>query len=392
MPWSEVSVRDQRIAFLRATRAPGAVFGVVCAQFGISRKTGYKWRKREHEAGSVTALANQSRRPHRSPQQVAAAVEAHVVTLRRATGWAGEKLALVLARQGVPVSPRTADRIIQRRGLTHADAGAGAAPRRFARARPNELWQVDAKGHYPLPGGGRCHPLGVLDDCSRYAVGLVALPTLSTAAVQTALRACFERVGVPTAMLFDHGTPWWSPASGSGLTRLTVWLLEQDVRLLYSGRRHPQTQGKIERFHRTIGERLRRTAMPTYLRDFVRTFAIVQQEYNEVRPHRALASAVPAARYTPSPRTFQPTPREWDYGPDVALQTVRPDGQCRVAGQLAFVSEALAGKRVALEPWADDRVLIRYRQMYVREVDLRHRHSRSLLQAVDTLPAVLPMS
>jgi transposase InsO family protein len=392
MPWSEVSVRDQRIAFLQATRAPGAVFGAVCAQYAISRKTGYKWRRREAEAGSVTALADQSRRPHHHPQEAPAAVVAQVVTLRRATGWGGEKLAVVLARDGVQVSRRTVDRIIQREGLTHRDSGGGPAPRRFARATPNELWQVDAKGYYPLADGRQCHPLAVLDDCSRYAVGLVALPALRTLLVQAALRDCFERVGVPAAMLFDHGTPWWSTASGSGLTRLTVWLLEQDIQLLYSGRRHPQTQGKVERFHRTVGERLRRTQVPTHLAGFTHAFAAFQQEYNEVRPHRALHSAVPAARYTPSRRAFAARPPEWDYGPGARLQRVRPNGQCDVAGQRAFVSAALAGKQVALEPWADDRVLIRYRQMYVREVDLRRGHSRSLLHTADALPAVLPMS
>ena len=391
MPWSEVSVRDQRIAFLQATRAPGAVFQAVCGQFGISRKTGYKWRAREQAAGTVTALADQSRRPQHSPQQLTPAVVAQVLAARRQYLWGGEKLAAVLATQGVQVSRRTVDRIIRRAGLTHRDAVHTPAPRRFARATPNELWQVDAKGHYPL-AAGPCHPLGVLDDCSRYAVGLFALPTLSTATVRAALRDCFQRVGVPTAMLFDHGTPWWSTAGGSGLTRLTVWLLEQDIQLLYSGRRHPQTQGKVERFHRTVGERLRRTQVPTHLAGFVRAFAAFQQEYNEVRPHRALQNAVPAARYAPSPRAFQPHPPDWDYPSAVRVLTIRHDGQCALDGQLAYVSTALAGKRVAVEPWADGRLLIRFRQMYVREVDLRQRQSRSLLHTADALPAVLPMS
>ena len=391
MPWSEVSVRDQRIAFLRAARAPGAVFRHVCAQFGISRKTGYKWAKRERDAGSVTALADRSRRPHRSPQQLGADVVAAVVAARQATGWGGDKLAIVVGRTGQQAAPRTIDRIIARAGLTRPEAAGRPAVHRFARAMPNELWQVDAKGAYPLPTGGVCHPLSIVDDCSRYAIGLAALPALTGPRVQAVLRRCFEEVGLPDAMLFDHGSPWWNAKNGAGLTHLSVWLLEQDIRLCYSGRRHPQTQGKVERFHRTVGERLRWAGVPAQLRDFRHAFARVQHEYNHTRPHAALDLEVPAARYVPSGRAYQPRPRPWDYEIGLAVTTLDPGGRCRLGGHPVFVSEVLAGKRVALEAWGD-RMLIRYRQMYIREVDLRTLESRSLLQPVRSPAGVSPMS
>ena len=112
-----------------------------------------------------------------------------------------------LASDGVHLAPRTIDRIIQREGRTRRDVAPTAAGQRFERAAANDLWQMDAKGAYPLAPGGRCHPLSILDDHSRYAVGLYALPALSTALVQPALIACFRRYGVPRAMLMDHGTP-----------------------------------------------------------------------------------------------------------------------------------------------------------------------------------------
>src|SRR5262249_31209390 len=158
-------------------------------------------------------------------------------------GWGGEKLVPLLAAEGITIAARTVDRIIAREGLTRSDAAPAPAPHRFTHAAPNDLWQMDAKGHYPLRAG-RCHPLSILDDHSRYAVGLYALPTLHTAGVQDALVECFERYGVPQAMLMDHGTPWWGTSNEAGLSVLSVFLLKQGIKLRHSRIRHPQTQGK----------------------------------------------------------------------------------------------------------------------------------------------------
>jgi transposase len=208
MPWLETHVRDQRIQFVLTARRPGAKVSAVCRAFGISRKTGYKWLAREARAGSVAVLDDRSRRPHRSPQQTAAAIVARIGELRGTFGWGGEKLAVLLATEGMVLSPRTIDRIIHREGWTRRDAAPAAALRRFVRAAPNELWQMDAKGAYPLAPHGRCHPLSIIDDHSRYLVGLAALPTLETVRVRPALIRAFEEYGVPTAMLMDHGSPW----------------------------------------------------------------------------------------------------------------------------------------------------------------------------------------
>jgi transposase InsO family protein len=124
---------------------------------------------------------------------------------------------------------------------------------------------MDAKGAYPLADRQRCHTLSVLDDHSRFVVGLTPLLRLQTGAVRTALIRSFERYGVPAAMLMDHGAPWWSTQGPAGLTRLVVFLLKQGIRVVFSAVRHPQTQGKVERFHRTLAERLRWVGVPTTL-------------------------------------------------------------------------------------------------------------------------------
>lgn len=382
MPWLETNVRDQRIQFVMTARRPGADITAVCRAFGISRTTGYKWLRREASTGSVAALADQSRRPHRSPQRTAASITARIGELRSAFGWGGQKLAVLLAAEGIPLTPRTIDRIIQREGWTRRDAAAAPALQRFARATPNELWQMDAKGAYPLDAGGQCHALSVIDDHSRFAVGLAALPTLETGGVRAALTRCFEQYGVPDAMLMDHGTPWWSTKGPAGLTTLAVFLLKQGIRLVYGAVRHPQTQGKVERFHRTLGERLRWAGVPTTLAGFRSTFAWFCEEYNHVRPHAALGMVPPALRYTVSTTAYQPTPRSWIYPTGLEVRRVRGNGQITVGGIGYFVSFALDGEEVACVPY-EDRLLVTYRHMYVRELHPRTRQSVMLMQPVD---------
>jgi transposase InsO family protein len=381
MPWLETDVRDQRVQFVIAATRPEAQMTAVCRVFGISRKTGYKTLAR-YRAGGVPGVRDRSRRPFCSPGRTSTAITARVVALRATYGWGGDKLAVLLAAEGVWLSPRTIDRIIAREGLTRADVAPTAARHRFARPAPNDLWQIDAKGHYPLATRQRCYPFSVLDDHSRYAVGLYALPQLTTIAVRTALTDCFERYGVPAAMLMDHGTPWWGSANAAGLTTLSVFLMQQGIRLLQGRVRHPQTQGKVERFHRTLGERLRWWGVPQDLPGFAAAFAAFRTEYNEVRPHEALGQRPPTRHFRPSRRAYCATPPSWTYPIGTEVRRVNREGRIAVDGRQCFVSEALVGEEVACTRLLD-RVLVVYRHMYVRELDLRTGRSISLLQAVE---------
>lgn len=398
MPWLETDVRDQRIQFVMTVRRGDVTVTAACRAFGISRKTGYKWLGREATAGSVAALGDRSRKPHHSPTRTSDCITQRIAALRQTFGWGGDKLAVLLAAEGLAVAPRTIDRIIQREGWTRADAAPAPALQRFARTVPNELWQMDAKGAYPLAAGGRCHPLSVLDDHSRFVVSLTALPALQTDLVRAALTRTFERYGVPTAMLMDHGAPWWSSSGPAGLTTLGVFLLKQGIRLMFGAVRHPQTQGKVERFHRTLGERLRWSGVPDSLGGFQRAFRYFCDEYNEVRPHEALGLEPPVRHFQRSARAYQSRPRPWVYPAGLAVRRVTQIGQINFGGRLYFVSEALHGDDVACVPH-DDRLLVVYRHMYVRELHPRTGQSVALMQPVDRpWPAagvgqsVLPMS
>ena len=209
MPWRVRDVMDQKISFVVRATVPGANLSALCREYGISRPTGYLWRKRYREAWSVTGLEERSRRPRHSPQRTPAAVEARVVELRRRHGWGGKKLQVLLERDGIHLSVSTANRILRRKGELGPYQAARPAPGRFERSEPNELWQMDFKG--PFTGrDGRCHTLSILDDCSRYSVGLFGLRTMRMDPVQIVLQRTFTHYGVPDAMLMDHAAPWWS--------------------------------------------------------------------------------------------------------------------------------------------------------------------------------------
>ncbi len=390
MPWLETNVHEQRLQFVMAARAPGAGLSEVCRQFGVSRTTGYRWLRRYQATQTLASVVAHSRRPQHSPQRTEAAVVARVVALRQTYGWAGRKLQVLLRAEGLTLATATIDRIIRREGLVAAADAHRPALTRFERDAPNELWQMDFKGQYPLRDGTACFPLSVLDDHSRFAVGLFPLTGTAGAPVLAALRQCFERYGLPAALLVDHGTPWWNASNGHGLTTVSVALLAQGIDLVYSGVRHPQTQGKVERFHRTLGLRLRQWGVPQDLATFAPALARFRTEYNEVRPHEATQLTPPATRYAPSPRAYQLTPRPWDYPSGWDLARVDHAGCLSHAGRRYFVCQALAGQRVAMRP-LDGVLVVQYRDYYIRELDLTTGRSVPLLARVTSTP-VSPMS
>ncbi len=381
MPWKVSDVMDQRIRFVTLALRGGESMTALCKEFGIARVTGYKWLNRYREAGSFTGLGDRSRRPRRSPTRTAPEAEARALALRDRYGWGARKLQALLEAEGTPLSERTVHRILERGGRLHPRDRRRPAPVRFERQAPNELWQMDFKG-WLRAGAGQCHPLSVLDDHSRYAVGLYALKSTGLEGVSRSLEEAFSRCGVPEAMLMDHGTPWWSTTNGHGLTRLGVKLIRQGVRLLWSGIGHPQTQGKVERFHGTLARAVRHRGRPRSWDQWQPLFDQLRHEYNRIRPHEGIQMQIPADRYRPSRRRFNPRPPRWDYPSGLRVLRLNSQGCLDWAGRRYFVCEALSSQRVAAEE-VDAKVLIRFRHMYVREIDLRARRTRPLVAFAD---------
>ncbi len=255
------------------------------------------------------------------------------------------------------------------------------------REQPNQLHQLDFKGEYRIAEGW-CYPLSLLDDHSRYLVGLWALPSQRTACVQQALESLFREEGVPQALLLDRGVPWWANSNGHGLSRLGVWLMNQDIELIFGAPRHPQTRGKVERLHRTLGERTAHAGVPRTLAGWQRWVEQFRREYNELRPHEALGLRPPAHCYTrQNLRLYQDPVPEYDYGGE-PTRTVDAGGFVSLEGGRYFVCEALAGQRVRLDE-VEGLLVVTYRSTTLREIELRTGRSAPV-----TLPPakVSPMS
>jgi transposase InsO family protein len=362
-----------RREFVRLAGAEGANVRELCRRYRISPKTGYKWLSRAREAGAA-GLVERSRRPRHSPGRTGAEVEARVLALRDAQPqWGGRKLRRRLfdlgQGAGVP-SPATITAILRRHGRLAAVPATAHTWQRFEHGAPNALWQMDFMGHRPL-AQGRVHPLTVIDDHSRFALALVACPHERRTTVQEQLVACFQRYGLPQRILADNGPPWGT-SSGGGLTALEVWLIRLGIAVAHGRPYHPQTQGKIERFHRTIGAEVFGTRRFPDLDGCQRAFDLFRATYNLERPHAALDLAVPAGRYAASTRPYPATLPPIEYAPDDTVRLVNPSGIISFRNHRHFVGRGLVGLPVALRPTTTDgRFSLHFVHHLIGSIDLR---------------------
>ena len=308
----------------------------LCREFEISRPTGYLWLKRFRECERISELTEKSRRPRSSPKQTAAEKEQRVIALRtQYPDWGARKLVELLKLEQVEIPRITAHRILLRNGLVQDADRRRVAAKRFEREAPNQLWQMDFKG-MPVDRPG-CLPLVVIDDHSRYLLGLEATTGTKGKPVRDSLKAIFRRDGMPEAMLMDHGTPWWNMQSSSGWTWLTVWMMLQGIRLYLSGYRHPQTQGKIERCNGSLEAAMIKRSKPEG-QSWQAWLDAYRQEHNHVRPHEALAMDRPIQRWTPSPRAFQEHRPPWEYPDPPNVRKVRENGGVSLGDRSYFIA------------------------------------------------------
>lgn len=363
MPWQECSRMSSRLEFVTLATKPDANVAELCRRFRVSRKTGYKWIERFNRGGAE-ALADQSRRPRCSPTRTDDSLEQQVVQLReRHPAWGGRKLHHRLKALGCdkPPAPSTITSILHRHDLIDPCVSRQHEPlQRFERPRPNDLWQMDFKGDFALANGKRCHPLTVLDDHSRYSLGLRACMNQQFASVQQELTHIYQHFGLPRAMLMDNGTPWGVCGrireENLGLTRLTVWMMRLDIEPIHGRPYHPQTQGKDERFHGTLKRELLRDQVFDDHPDAQNKFDPWREVYNFDRPHEALGMATPAQRYQPSERSFPAKLPELEYLGEDEVRSVNPVGQIQFKRRTFKLSEAFGGHRVGLRATAVDGV------------------------------------
>lgn len=327
----------------------------LCRRFEISRPTGYKWVRRFCDEGAE-GLEEKSRRPHESPARTRAEVERAVLEVRDGhPKWGARKIKRFLenrGHRGLP-SPSTITAVLARHGRLDAEGVAGGPWNRFEREHPMDLLQMDFKGHFPIRDR-RCHPLSLVDDHSRYLLGLDACRDERCETVQERLTEIFRRYGLPDSINTDNGAPWASLGAHGQITQLGLWLIRLGIRLSRSREYHPQTNGKVERFHRTLKAEVLQARSFADFDECQSAFDDWRYVYNFERPHQALDLKTPSQRFQMSGRRFPEVLPEIEYGPDDQVRKVQDGGIISFRGVDYRVGRALRGLPVAVRPTAVD--------------------------------------
>lgn len=375
MPWKECDVVSLREEFVALALVEGANMAALCRRYGLSRKTAYKWVER-YLAGGRESLKDRSRRPHRFRCRTSESMEEAVLSVREAhRAWGGRKIRARLLATGVqePPSASTITAILQRHHRIAEEESVKRQPtQRFEYSEPNELWQMDFKGEFAMTDGRYCYPLTLLDDHSRFCLAVRACGNQWSVTVREQLVSVFSTYGLPRAMLMDNGTPWAISHSPGGWTKLSAWLLRLDVRVLHGRPYHPQTQGKEERFHRTLKAELLRDRRIDTLAEAQRLFEPWRESYNLERPHEALKMATPASRYRISLRSYPAKLPTLEYAATDQVRRVNPVGQFRFGGRQCKTSEAFGGESIALRATTTDGLWdVYYAHQRIGQLDLR---------------------
>lgn len=379
MPWTDTNPMTERAKFVLALHEGVFSMTELCRRFGISRKTGYKWRRR-YESGGLSALADRSRAPHHCPHRTPDAVREAVIAARdEKPAWGPRKLrALLHARDPETAWPA-------RSTIYQILKDAGRVPPRPHRRphrhpgtspihadSPGAVWTADFKGEFRLQCGAYCYPLTIQDAFSRYIVACEALPAPSVQHVEPVFERTFRRYGCPAALRTDNGAPFACSRALGGLTTLNLsW-----VRLGIAHQRIrpgcPQDNGRHERMHRTLKARTTRPPEATFA-DQQRRFDAFCEEFNTVRPHEALGDTVPAASFAACPHPM-PTmlPVAW-YPGHYERRKVSRGGAIRLKGWQLFVSSVLAGRYVGLVEVEDGIWSLFFADRLLARLDLRTR-------------------
>lgn len=309
MPWKEQSKMEERMRFV-SRLFEGEEMSGLCREFGISRKTGYKFLERYKECG-LEAFTDRSRRPYRYGNQLPFQVETAVVQLKKEKPhWGARKLRELLVRKfssevKVP-AVSTIHAVLDRHGLVQPMKGRRARAKGTALSdgqNPNDLWCVDFKGEFLLGDKRYCYPLTVTDHASRYLLMCEALESVREETAFTAFESLFRERGLPLAIRSDNGVPFASPNALFGLSRLSVWWLRLGISIERIKPGRPQQNGRHERMHLTLKKEATRPAKANFLQQQARFDEFVQ-EFNEERPHESLQMKFPAEIYTPSQRPY----------------------------------------------------------------------------------------
>ena len=373
MPWQEVCPMEERMRLVAAGLAGEESMSELCEEFGVSRKTGYKWMQRYLEQGPA-GLAEHSRAPRVVPWAISQAQAEAITGVRQAhPSWGPKKLRAKLLERAPEQrwpAPSTIGELLRRTGLS--------APRkRRRRAIPNagrlraplganELWCIDFKGWFRTGDGARCDPLTVTDAFSRYLL-CTQVVRPDSAGCRSALERVFKEYGLPRVMRSDNGAPFASLGAG-GLSRLSVWWVKLGILPERIAPGKPQQNGRHERMHGTLKPE---TANPpaANLQAQQRRFDRFRAEFNHERPHEALGQTPPAQYYRPSPRSYPDRLEDPVYPADYEPRRVRRNGEIKWQGELVFIGAALINELIGLRENADGEVEVHFGPIVLGAID-----------------------
>jgi putative transposase len=357
MPWKETFPVLERHHFAQDALSGQWSMTELCARYGISRNTGYKWLLRYQLDGPL-GLEDHSRAPRSCPHQTAPDIVALILEEHTRHGWGARKILKRLrTRDPVRVWPARStvfdilarhDRVTRRRRRQHWKHP-GAVPCHTTAA--NQMWTIDFKGQFRMRNGIYCYPLTVLDHFSRYLLCCHGLLDVTGAGVKPQLRRLFRTWGLPDAIRSDNGAPFASTGI-HGLSHLNVWWLQLGIAHQRITPGSPQENGAHERLHKTLKAKATRPAGAD-LKHQQRVFNTFQTEYNTLRPHEALADETPASRWGPSVRAFPERIAPPEYPGHFEVRRVSTAGTFRLHSGQQFLSQALNGEYVGLEEVQD---------------------------------------
>jgi len=393
MPWKETNVVNLRMEFVSQARLGLVPFSDLCRQFGISRKTGYKWMERLRTKGPW-GLADAPRRPARSPSRTLEDIVCEIVRLKLDhLTWGPRKIRRLYmrAREGWPLpSDSTFKRILDKVGLVQRrrrrpSASSGRLQTDLQPAAPNDLWTVDFKGWWYTLDGARCEPLTIRDAHSRFVLCAAALDDSCTPTVRRQFERVFTTYGLPRVIRSDNGPPFASKYAPLGLSRLSAWWIALGIDLDRIPPGRPDQNGGHERMHRDLAQDVQ-ARYHGDLRTWRAALDVWLHTFNHERPHEALDMRTPADVYAKSHRAYDPTPPALTYDGDCLPRKVNCGGVIRLHGERIRISSALAGYDVGLRPTGDQRYTVTFGRLTLGEIDFSTRSFHPVIRGDDPPP------
>lgn len=369
MPWSEKTVEEKRTEFVSAVVAGEKSMSALCRDYGITRRTGYKWLERYRQGDG---MGDHTHAAFNRPNRCSPETEERILKEReKHPSWGPRKLQRILLDKKYTDVPAvsTVAAILKRNGRIDPDESEKhVAFIRFEREKPNELWQMDYKGDFGMLNGKRCHPLTILDDHSRYSLCLDAKGNEQAEETFPSIRRVFKEYGLPDAILCDNGKPWGD--SKIGYTVFDIWMMRLGILPIHGRPKHPQTQGKDERFHRTLIDDLLKRVVIRDLSHAQNQFDQFRYTYNNERPHEALGLDVPSKHYRASRRIFFTELEEPEYDSGSILRKVNYKGYISIQNRRYYLSEAFIGCYLKLLYEPDEIVTLCYGDFQIGQISL----------------------